>query len=85
MTATATALTRTDADVAAVARASRSARHARFWLGFAAVMVAAIGLVMITAGVLTGQPGLTVVASATLAAGGASLASAYSVARKSLR
>lgn len=78
MTATTTATT-------TAARTTRSARHARFWLAFAAVMVAAIGLGMITAGVLTGQPALTVVASATLAAGGASLASAYSVARTSRR
>lgn len=79
MTATAT----TVADTAG--GAARGSRHARFWLAVAAVMIAAVGLGLITVGVVTGQPGLSVVASSTLAAGGASLASAYSVTRKSPR
>ena len=79
MTATATTA------AAPAGEAVRGARHARFWLAVAAIMIAAIGLGMITVGVVTGQPGLTVVASSALAAGGASLASAYSVTLKSPR
>ncbi|MEV4900832.1 hypothetical protein AB0K08_05755 [Citricoccus sp. NPDC055426] len=65
--------------------AARHASHARFWLAVCAVMLALIGLVMITAGVVTAQPGLVLVATMSTIAGGASMASAYSVHRKSLR
>lgn len=62
-----------------------AARHTRFWLAVCAVMLALIGVVMITAGLVAGQPGLVLVATTSTIAGGASVASAYSVHRKSLR
>lgn len=66
-------------------RGPSAARHRRFWLAVAAVMVATLGLALITVGVMTDQPGLILVASTSLLAGGASVASAYSVHRRSQR
>lgn len=78
MTATALTVTTTSA-------AARHDRYTRILLAVAAVMITAIGITLITLGVVTGQPGLTVVASASMAAGGTSVATAYSAHRKAQR
>lgn len=77
---TATTVTETTTSAAA-----RHDHYTRIMLAVAAVMVTATGIGLIIMGVVTGQPGLTVVASTSMAAGAAALITAYSVHRKAQR
>ncbi|WP_188668004.1 hypothetical protein [Tersicoccus solisilvae] len=60
-------------------------RYTRIGLAVAAVVISVVGITLIVAGIVTGQPGLSVVASSSMAAGGASLAAGYSTYRTSRR
>lgn len=59
--------------------------YMRIGLAVATVVIAVVGITLIVAGIVTRQPGLSVVASSSMAAGGASLAAAYSAYRTSRR